>query len=358
MSLFGYLVAVLNVIAAGAFLYLAAMDYSIRQAWAYAYFRYELAQNGPPVDKTETDEHGQPKYLNLNDALRAELAGDDKIETQEDALEARRREIQNKIDDANIKSSLGAPGDAGKQVPKYVEVLLPLARNAREREYLSLQLLQKDPAKLAQQFNEYFDRAKGQKDRDEKRRAISRLLVALVDVLPTEDEKKQRLEDAKKPAAERPDRTATPTYQRMLNIIGTESAAAAADEQAHLLIDMAAEVKVDRDWARFRFADAHDGRLRGLEDLDKDFLIAKDQLEEKQAAAKRAEDLAEAQKKLRDKYKELLTEQQDTTAKFLTRLAKIQEELFLVRVELRDANRKNQELEQQVRSLERKAIKP
>jgi hypothetical protein len=358
MSVFGYFVAGLNIIAAGAFLYLAAMDYSVRQAWAYTLYRYELAQNGMPVDKTETDEHGQPKYLNMSDALRAELAGDENILTQEDALEARRREIQAKIDDSNIKSSLGDPRVAGEKVPKYVEVLLPLARNAREREYLYVQLPQKDPAKFAQQFNEHFDRAKGQKDRDEKRRAISQLLVALVDVLPTEDEKNQRRAEANKPPAQRSDPTANPTYQRMLNIVGTEAAAAAADEQAHVLIDMAAEVKVDRDWARFRFADAHDGRLRGLEDLDKDFLIAKDQLEEKQAAAKRAEELADAQKKLHDKYVALLAEQQDKTAELLTRLARIQEELFIVRVELRDANRKNQELEQQIRSSERKATKP
>jgi septal ring factor EnvC (AmiA/AmiB activator) len=121
---------------------------------------------------------------------------------------------------------------------------------------------------------------------------------------------------------------------------------------------MAADVKVDRDAARFRFADAHDAFLRGLEDLDKDFLIAKDQLEEKQAAAKRAEDLADAQKKLHDKYVALLTEQQNKTADLLTRLTRIQDELFIVRVELRDATRKNQELERQIRSSERKAPKP
>src|SRR5215471_6114361 len=211
MSVFGYFVAGLNIIAAGAFLYLAAMDYSVRQAWAYTLYRYELAQNGMPVDQTETDEHGRPKYLNMNDDLRIELAGSKDILTQDDALEARRRDIQAKIDNPDIKSSLVDQRLAGEKVPKYVEVLLPLARNAKEREYLALQLPQKDPNKLAQQFNEHFDRAKGQKDRDEKRRAIAHLLVALVDVLPTEEEKNQRREDAKKPAAQRSDPTANPT---------------------------------------------------------------------------------------------------------------------------------------------------
>src|SRR5215470_10658476 len=127
MSILGYFVAGLNIIAAGAFLYLAAMDYSVRQAWSYALYRYELASNGMPVDKTETDEHGRPKYLNMNDDLRTELAGNKDILTQEDALDARRREIQAKIDDSNIKSSLPLPDPrlAAEKVPKYVEVLLP-----------------------------------------------------------------------------------------------------------------------------------------------------------------------------------------------------------------------------------------
>src|SRR5215813_8232589 len=188
MSLLGYFVAVLNVLAAGAFLYLAMMDYSVRQAWSYAVYRYDLALNGMPVDKEDRDEKGQPRYLNLNDDLRKELTGSDKIETQEDALVARQKEIQNRIDDPNIKAGLGDPRRAGEKGPKYVEVLLPLARDAVEREALLNQLGARDFTKLAQQFDKYFadaraQDARAQKDREEKRRAIARLLVALVDAL-------------------------------------------------------------------------------------------------------------------------------------------------------------------------------
>src|SRR2546423_1558806 len=145
MTLFGYFMALLNVIAAGAFLYLALMDYGVRQAWSYAVYRYDFALNGIPVDMTEPDEKGEPRYLNMDDAL------------------------------------------------------------------------------------------------------------------PTEDEKKQRIEDAKKQPKERADPTADPNYQKMLGVLGTRAVAAALDEQAHALLDMATNVKVARDEARRRFADTHDG---------------------------------------------------------------------------------------------------
>jgi len=357
MSLLGYLMAVLNLLAAGAFLYLAVMDYSIRQAWSYAVYRYDPALDGLPVDKEDRDEKGQPRYLNMNDALRVELTGSDTIKTQEDALEARHKEIQNRIDDPNIKAGFGDPRRAGEKVPKYVEVLLPLARDAVEREALLNQLGARDFTKLAEQFDASFAKAKAQKDPDEKRHAIARLLVALVDALPTDDEKKQRIEDAKKPPNQRPDPTADPNYQKMLGAVGARAVAAALDEQADALLRMATDVRVGRDDARRRFADTHDARLRELEVLADRLQAERDQLEAKQKAASQAESLAEAQKKQNEKVEAELKEQRAVTAALLNRLTEKQNELFLVRVRLRDANRINQKLEADIRTLERSAAR-
>ncbi|MBI1913880.1 MAG: hypothetical protein HYS12_03945 [Planctomycetes bacterium] len=358
MSLLGYLMALLNVIAAGAFLYLAVMDYSIRQAWSYAVYRYDLALNGMPVDKEDRDEKGQPRYLNMNDKLRDELTGKSDIETQEDALEARHKEILlNRIEDPNVKSSYGDPRRAGEKVPKYVEVLLPLARDAVEREALLNQLGARDFTKLAQQFDDYFAKAKAYKDRDEKRRAIARLLVVLVDALPTDDEKKQRSEDAKKPPNQRSDPTLDPTYQKMLGAVGTRAVAAALDEQAHALLEMATDVKVGRDDTRRRFADTHDAMLRELELLEDRLQSERDQLAAKLKAASQAESLRDAQKKAKEKIEAELEKQRAVTAALLDRLTEKQNDLFMVRVRLRDANRINQQLEADIRTLERRAAK-
>jgi len=127
-----------------------------------------------------------------------------------------------------------------------------------EREALLNQLGARDFTKLAEQFDASFAKAKAQKDPDEKRHAIARLLVALVDALPTDDEKKQRIEDAKKPPNQRPDPTADPNYQKMLGAVGARAVAAALDEQADALLRMPTDVRVGRDDARRRFADTHD----------------------------------------------------------------------------------------------------
>jgi hypothetical protein len=351
MTLVGYLLAVLNLLAAGAFLYLALLDYGVRQTWSYAVYRYELALSGLPVDKEDRDEKGQPRYLNMNDDLRRELTGSDKIETQEDALEARRAEIQRRIDDPSIKSSLPLAGD---KLPKYVELLLPLARDVPEREAL---WSARDPNQLADQLHKYFDKAKATKDRDEKRHAIARLLVAFVDALPNDDEKTQRKAEASKPIKERADPTADRTYQQMLGVVGTRAAAIALDEQAQALLDMSIDLQVSRDEARRRFADAHDARLRELEILDGRLLVERDLLEAKKKAAMQAETLAAAQKKEKDKLEKELNDQRAITAAQLDRLTEKQNELFKVRVLLRDANRINQQLEQDIRSLERKTAK-
>src|SRR5262249_41560494 len=148
--------------------------------------------------------------------------------TQEDALDARRREVQGKIDNPEIKAALGDPARAGEPGPKHVEGLMALARTNAQRDALLAQLTARDPTPPAAHLNAHSDNAKTQKDRDAKRRAVARLLVALVDALPTEDEKKE----LNKPPKERPDPTAQLAYQRMLNIVGARAAALALDEQA------------------------------------------------------------------------------------------------------------------------------
>ena len=49
MSLFGKILALLNIFGALALVYLAMMDYGKRQAWAYSYFRHELFYKGLPL---------------------------------------------------------------------------------------------------------------------------------------------------------------------------------------------------------------------------------------------------------------------------------------------------------------------
>ena len=65
----------------------------------------------------------------------------------------------------------------------------------------------------------------------------------------------------------------------------------------------------------------------------------------------------DAQEKLYNVRAKELEVMQDATARILTRLAKMQDDLFAVRVSLRDANRINQEKEEKIRYLEREVLK-
>jgi hypothetical protein len=66
MSLFGKLLAILNVLVAIAFIVVALLDYGQRQAWSHAVFRDNLLLVGLPLDENETDVEGT-KIINLLD---------------------------------------------------------------------------------------------------------------------------------------------------------------------------------------------------------------------------------------------------------------------------------------------------
>src|SRR5436305_12465925 len=62
MSLFGKVLAFLNVLGVLGLAALASMDYARRQAWAYAVFRHDLVVDGLPLDRQATDDQGRPLY--------------------------------------------------------------------------------------------------------------------------------------------------------------------------------------------------------------------------------------------------------------------------------------------------------
>src|SRR5688572_5749809 len=93
MSLFGKVVAVLNVLAAGAFLYLLASTLQRRQAWSYAVWRYELNVDGLPVDRDEPDAANEPRHENIPDAVVEEMTGSADVRTQEEVLQRRKAEL-------------------------------------------------------------------------------------------------------------------------------------------------------------------------------------------------------------------------------------------------------------------------
>jgi hypothetical protein len=135
MATFGKVLAVINVLAAIAFLWLAGMDYSKRQNWAYAYYRGQLGLNGLPVDANDPGRQpGQDVSKSLGKGVIADLfrGQGPTVNTQVEEVTRRQNEVGKEIDQADtLKSKTDV-------LSKY---LLPLATRGDERDELIRRLL-------------------------------------------------------------------------------------------------------------------------------------------------------------------------------------------------------------------------
>src|SRR5687767_8024469 len=75
MSLFGKVLAVLNLLALGGFLFLASQTLAARKNWSYAVMLYEVGLDGLPIDKEEVDQQGTPKHQKIDETLSATITG-------------------------------------------------------------------------------------------------------------------------------------------------------------------------------------------------------------------------------------------------------------------------------------------
>jgi hypothetical protein len=137
MSIFGKVLAVLNVLAAAGFFVLAGMDYSKRQSWAYSVFLHDLAIQGIPLDQSEVDADGNPLYLKLGGQTQSTLFPTQPVVTQEAEIRRVQEEVQRQI-------QTESGDDLTQQLASYARVLLPLAETNAEREQLLALVLRKD----------------------------------------------------------------------------------------------------------------------------------------------------------------------------------------------------------------------
>src|SRR5262245_26825140 len=150
MSLLGKILAVLNVLAAILFVYLAALDYARRQHWTYAVYRHELRLGGLPVDKDQRDLQGDLMVNRLNAAALGEVLGPGSpVTSQMEEIDRVRQDLQRKIDDA-APLAIANPLDPKSKlelttkVQKLAWALRPFAISADRREGLNRLMLAKD----------------------------------------------------------------------------------------------------------------------------------------------------------------------------------------------------------------------
>jgi hypothetical protein len=349
MSLLGKLLAVFNVLAAIAFVCLAAADYGRRHAWAYAVFTHDLAINGLPFDAKEIDADGNVIVNDLTDTTLKNLfaqAGGQPVRTQVQEVEALRTRLQAAIDDPNVK---------GTHEQKLATALLPLALTATQRDALLKRQANAGDAPAADlqaQFNEAFAEvleaqtsppggSPHQRAEAERRQGAAHLLVSLRDTLTT---------DAG--AAPTGSPLETPSFRRAVVVVGLAGMLRELDSEVALQQQMAGDTALltarDRDTYLQEQRRLLATALDLSDELQKQTLAKNAQVDQKV----RQEDQVKARSVEVDDVKKQIAHERATTQTLLNAQAIMEKDLYNALTRLRDTNGGNQKLEETIRQLE------
>src|SRR5262249_44711949 len=184
MSLIGKILAVVNILAALGFVYLAISDYGKRQQWSHAAFRHDRAIYGLPLDDNEKDVEGRAIVKDLSQPALAEMfqGAGQPVTTQLGEFNAVRGRLQQSIDDGQpmtVPNPLAnAPLTLTTPAQKRAWFLLPLARTLPERDVLLTQLFDPEEKVDAAAFNKAFDEVLAKQDPSDKKQAIANVLFA------------------------------------------------------------------------------------------------------------------------------------------------------------------------------------
>jgi hypothetical protein len=232
MSTLGKVLAILNVMAAIAFLVLAGLDYGKRQAWMFAVLEEDFILKGLPVDDKEKDAEGRLLVNVLGKRMQEQLFTglSEPVKTQKEEAQRRYKALRTDID--------GAADPAAKK-KIIASVIVPLAQTWGQRDELQRKL--RDPnvsvdALLAPDgpFDAAFKEAvEGKTTADEelafeeRRQAIAHLLCNLGD----------NPED----------------HRRALAVVGIRAYVREVDSQATALQNMAPQIQhaIEADLAAF-----------------------------------------------------------------------------------------------------------
>jgi hypothetical protein len=426
MSLFGKILAFLNILAVVGALALLSMNYSRIRSWQYAVYKVQLTIDGLPVDRDSRDEQGEPLYLRVNSDIQRELFPQGSpVATQQEEVERVRQQVQTLVQ---------AVPDKEGQIAQYSRILLPMAVTESERDRLLTYMVNlyddksrqelkekrlhpadtaaRNPAKPAEpgarvkRFDEHFrdailvqagptidpfvdaylqavqanpaqgfDQAyaasidaqhtelagwldglfnaaltlppgatvpAGQKPL--RKQVIARLLFNLIDAVPQQGQAQGQGQGG--------DLLAQPGYRRFFAVVGADMAAQTINDQAQALRAIVPQVGLERVRDRSRFADAQNRLIDVIQ-------TRAWQLEQNTAELQRRQKELTGQNEALNKRKLNVKEMTDeleasrqATAREMATLRELSKQLYDLRVKLRDATDKSQNLEKEIRELE------
>ncbi len=346
MSLFGKVLAFLNILAVGAFAYFGMKSYSQRAKWSYAAFRYELAIKGLPVDKSETDENNALRYKKITKSLQSELGIT--VQTLEEAAEQL------------VSQTKSTWASAGKdELKTQILVYLHFAETARHRESLltlyayldnpavassaaERDFLEKMKTSLPSDLSTRLTRYKSL-DQEAKRREIGDVDVAVMELFLPKPQQGQAP----------PDPFESGYYRKMVRILGGRETSRALSKKAQILVDITNQLRDQvRPLIQSGFVAQHDDLVEQIRRRELRWRELLSQVATKEEQAKVKRQRADKQIAIVAKKTKELADAQVVSQNLLDALAKEQKRLFDTLIELRNINRRNQELEKRIRELE------
>lgn len=416
MSIFGKILAIVNVLAVVGVSVLLAMNYSKRLNWEHAVFFQDLLINGLPLDDKETDALQDPIAAKIGAKAQQDLFKQASPNTPVTTQQAELDRVKNAL-----SSSIQAAGDAHKQIDTLAYILMPMADTIAQRsrlvayranlrddktfKALKARLFAAHQAAIAPQqgrakpyeerfadalavtfsdppgpFAEAFVAEMKANPNQNPDAALNQSLSKHLAQLQGEFEQMFRnalnggegaqpgaptqqkrtiarllfnmVEILSPPAANAPPSLRDPAYQRFFIVVGVKSAVEAVNDQANILQGLTFETKADRQRERDLFALEHRKAVSLV--LDKKTAVEQhNTLLAIKKTEKERHDVALESRRLNVKeYEEQLAAERQKTVHNLALLRQLSDQLFDERVKLREKGEDNQKLEKEIRTLE------
>lgn len=327
MALMTKVLAILNAVAALAFLLVGALDYGARQSWTTRVQQLDFVLNGLPVDDNEKSVQGGPLVDLFPEGMAKRLfeGNGEPVRTQKAEVQRRKSQLEQAVNAAADKK------------PELEKILVPLARTLGQRQDLqqrirtgSVDALMAPDGLFAAAFREALDgrNAAGQElGLTERRDAIAHLLFNT----------SQNLQD----------------YQRALITVGLQNYVHEVDSQASDLAAMLPELQAAMGKERAANEIAHAGLLRQI-------ITQHERLQDLDGSLRKAVALREQQKTLIntrnadiDELKKQIDDTQKALAAALALQSRLETDLFEADREVAHVGEQNQRLLKQLESRER-----
>jgi uncharacterized coiled-coil DUF342 family protein len=332
MSIFGKVLAILNVLAAFGLAYAALLDWTQRQSWAYHVYRMDFPAKGLPVDQDEIDSDGHRRIDNISDATIQEVlkpvGGLEGAATVLPEDKTQLREVKRVHD--KLKNEIDRqPNEAAKR-EKLKSVLLPLADTLSERQKLDNKKLDELMGDFEKAFAAVTGKAGQGREPEDTRRLIAHLLFCTTQ------------------ADSQPERA----RERVAVVVGLKAFTHEVNLRAHALQQMGHQLQAEMVADRSQF-DREQRRILGeLELLARDLDERKEELDRRQTLVNRHTALVKAREADIVELKKQIDAAGEATKTALTELAKEQGRLFGVQSQVGEDLEKNSRLEQQMRTIE------